>query len=66
MSFFREQEPQQNVHLENATTQPLSLFNEEEEEEDEFMVESWRNSNPFHNQMFGEDLQVTVNKAPSI
>ncbi|KAG1967335.1 endoplasmic reticulum membrane sensor NFE2L1a [Pimephales promelas] len=62
MSFFREQEPQQNVHLEqleNARTQPLSLFNEEEEEEDEFMVESWRNSNPFHNQMFGEDLQLS-------
>lgn len=61
MSFFWEQEPQQNVHqeqLENARTQPLSLFNEEEEEEDEFLVDSWRNSNPFHNQMFGEDLQV--------
>ncbi|XP_016119765.1 nuclear factor erythroid 2-related factor 1-like, partial [Sinocyclocheilus grahami] len=62
MSFFWEQEPQQNVHqeqLENARTQPLSLFNEEEEEEDEFMVDSWRNSNPFHNQMFGEDLQLS-------
>uniref|UniRef100_A0A8C1RTG9 Endoplasmic reticulum membrane sensor NFE2L1 n=2 Tax=Cyprinus carpio TaxID=7962 RepID=A0A8C1RTG9_CYPCA len=59
LSFFWEQEPQQNVHqeqLENARTQPLSLFNEEE---DEFMVDSWRNSNPFHNQMFGEDLQLS-------
>ncbi|XP_077068170.1 endoplasmic reticulum membrane sensor NFE2L1a [Siphateles boraxobius] len=62
MSFFWEQEPLQNVHqeqLENARTQPLSLFNEEEEEEDEFMVDSWRNTNPFHNQMFGEDLQLS-------
>ncbi|KAF4116368.1 endoplasmic reticulum membrane sensor NFE2L1a [Onychostoma macrolepis] len=65
MSFFWEQEPQQtqqNVHeeqLENARTQPLSLFNEEEEAEDEFLVDSWRNSNPFHNQMFGEDLQLS-------
>uniref|UniRef100_A0A673N4S2 Endoplasmic reticulum membrane sensor NFE2L1 n=1 Tax=Sinocyclocheilus rhinocerous TaxID=307959 RepID=A0A673N4S2_9TELE len=62
MSFFWEKEPQQNVRqeqLENARTQPLSLFNEEEEEEDEFMVDSWRNSNPFHNQMFGEDLQLS-------
>uniref|UniRef100_A0A671LIE4 Endoplasmic reticulum membrane sensor NFE2L1 n=2 Tax=Sinocyclocheilus anshuiensis TaxID=1608454 RepID=A0A671LIE4_9TELE len=62
MSFFWAQEPQQNVHqeqLENARTQPLSLFIEEEEEEDEFMVDSWRNSNPFHNQMFGEDLQLS-------
>uniref|UniRef100_A0A671MSC3 Endoplasmic reticulum membrane sensor NFE2L1 n=2 Tax=Sinocyclocheilus anshuiensis TaxID=1608454 RepID=A0A671MSC3_9TELE len=61
MSFFWEQEPQ-NVHqeqLENARTQPLSLFNEEEEEEDEFMVDSWRNTNPFQNQMFGEDLQLS-------
>ncbi|KAK9977381.1 hypothetical protein ABG768_019196 [Culter alburnus] len=60
MSFAWEQEPQQNVHqeqLENARTQPLSLFNEEEE--DEFMVDSWRNTNPFHNQMFGEDVQLS-------
>ncbi|CAM4395497.1 unnamed protein product [Leuciscus chuanchicus] len=59
MSFFWEQEPQQNVRqeqLENARTQPL-MFNGEEEE-DEFMVDSWRNTNPFHNQMFGEDLQL--------
>ncbi|RXN25392.1 nuclear factor erythroid 2-related factor 1-like protein [Labeo rohita] len=59
MSFFWEQEPQ-NIHqeqLENASIQPLSLLNEEEEDEDEFMVDSWRNTNPFHNQMFGEDLQ---------
>ncbi|XP_026063442.1 endoplasmic reticulum membrane sensor NFE2L1-like isoform X1 [Carassius auratus] len=62
LSFFWEQEPQQNVHqeqLENARTQSLSLFNEEEEEDDEFMVDSWRNSNPFHNQIFGEDLQLS-------
>ncbi|XP_051742876.1 endoplasmic reticulum membrane sensor NFE2L1a [Ctenopharyngodon idella] len=60
MSFDWEQEPQQNVHqeqLENTRTQPLSLFNEEEE--DEFMVDSWRNTNPFHNQMFGEDVQLS-------
>ncbi|XP_059408056.1 endoplasmic reticulum membrane sensor NFE2L1-like isoform X2 [Carassius carassius] len=62
LSFFWEQEHQQNVHqeqLENARTQSLSLFNEEEEEDDEFMVDSWRNSNPFHNQIFGEDLQLS-------
>ncbi|XP_052398692.1 endoplasmic reticulum membrane sensor NFE2L1 [Carassius gibelio] len=61
MSFFWEQEPQ-NVHqeqLENARTQPLNMFNEDEEEEDEFMVESWRQTNPFHNQMFEEDLQLS-------
>uniref|UniRef100_A0A9J8A4S9 Endoplasmic reticulum membrane sensor NFE2L1 n=1 Tax=Cyprinus carpio carpio TaxID=630221 RepID=A0A9J8A4S9_CYPCA len=61
MSFFWEQEPQ-HAHqdqLENARTRPLSLFNEDEEEEDEFTVESWRNTNPFHNQMFGEDLQLS-------
>ncbi|KAK2916044.1 hypothetical protein Q8A67_000418 [Cirrhinus molitorella] len=61
MSFFWEQEPQQDVHqeqLENARIQPLSLLNEEEEE-DEFMVDGWRNTNPFHNQMFGEDLQLS-------
>ncbi|XP_073698577.1 endoplasmic reticulum membrane sensor NFE2L1a [Garra rufa] len=62
LSFFWEEEPQQNVHqeqLENARIQSLSLLNEEEEEEDEFMVDSWRNANPFHNQMFGEDLQLS-------
>ncbi|XP_067316363.1 endoplasmic reticulum membrane sensor NFE2L1a [Pseudorasbora parva] len=59
VSFFWEQEDQQNAHqeqMENARTQPLSLFNEEE---DEFMVDSWRNANPFHNPMFGEDLQLS-------
>ncbi|XP_043091391.1 endoplasmic reticulum membrane sensor NFE2L1a [Puntigrus tetrazona] len=58
MSFFWEQEPQQNVHqvqLENARSQSLSLFDEEEE----LMVNSWRNSNPFHNQMFGGDPQLS-------
>lgn len=56
-SSFWEQESQQNIHQEqseNGRTQP-NLLNDEE---DEFMVDSWRNQNPFHNQMLEEDLEV--------
>lgn len=57
-SSFWEQESQQNIHQEqseNGRTQP-NLLNDEE---DEFMVDSWRNTNPFHNQMLEEDLELS-------
>lgn len=54
MSALWEQEHHQD-QLENAGTQPLQLFNEDEED---FMMDGWRNTNPFHDQMFEENVQV--------
>lgn len=49
-----EQEHHQD-QLENAGTQPLQLFHEEED----FMMDGWRNTNLFHNQMFDENVQLS-------
>ncbi|KAA0705968.1 Nuclear factor erythroid 2-related factor 1 [Triplophysa tibetana] len=54
MSVLWEQEHHQD-QLENAGTQPLQLFNEDEED---FMMEGWRNTNPFHDQMIEENVQL--------
>ncbi|XP_051987946.1 endoplasmic reticulum membrane sensor NFE2L1a [Xyrauchen texanus] len=62
MSLLWEQGPPQNIHqdqLENVGIQPLTLFDDDEEEEDEFMVDGWTNTNPFSSQMFGEDVQLS-------
>lgn len=45
-----QQDPNQNVHqdqLLHGQHQYFSLLNEDDE--DEFMVDSWRHANPFHN-----------------
>lgn len=53
MPVLWQQEHHQD-QLENAGSQPLQLFNEEED----FMMDGWRNTNLFHNQMFEENAQV--------
>nr|XP_055050542.1 endoplasmic reticulum membrane sensor NFE2L1a [Misgurnus anguillicaudatus] len=40
--------------VENAETQPLQMYNEED-----FMQDGWRNTNPFHNQMFEANEQLS-------
>ena len=56
-----QQEQHHHVHqqqLPQEHNQHLGQFNEDE---DEFMVDSWRNANPFHNHMgniLGEDVQL--------
>ncbi|KAI7803300.1 endoplasmic reticulum membrane sensor NFE2L1a [Triplophysa rosa] len=55
MSVLWEQEHHQD-QVESAGTQPLQLFNEEEED---FMMDGWRNANPFHDQMFEENAQLS-------
>lgn len=45
-----QQDPNQNVRYDQSLqgqNQYFSLLNEEDE--DEFMMDSWRHSNPFHN-----------------
>ncbi|XP_072548927.1 endoplasmic reticulum membrane sensor NFE2L1a [Salminus brasiliensis] len=56
-----QQELNQNIHQQQLPEEPNqqhSLFNEEDE--DEFMMDGWRNANPFNNQLgsiLGEDVQ---------
>ncbi|TRY89999.1 hypothetical protein DNTS_001711 [Danionella cerebrum] len=59
--FIWEYEPLQNVpqeQFENERAQPDNMFSEGQVE-NEFMVDSWTNTNTFHNQMLQEDLQMS-------
>ncbi|KAL6476862.1 hypothetical protein MHYP_G00153610 [Metynnis hypsauchen] len=55
-----QQEPNHNVHQQQLPQEHNQHFGQFNEDEDEFMVDSWRNANPFHNHMgsiLGEDVQ---------
>ncbi|XP_017541011.2 endoplasmic reticulum membrane sensor NFE2L1a isoform X1 [Pygocentrus nattereri] len=55
-----QQEPNHNVHQQQLPQEQNQHFGQFNEDEDEFMVDSWRNANPFHNPMgniLGEDVQ---------